>query len=279
MAIEVFNRYENKYLLDDAAYRSFYNDLLDYMELDDYNKQHEYYSICNLYFDTTHDSLIRTSLSKPKYREKLRLRAYGVPGGDAKVYLELKKKVFGIVNKRRTGLKLAEAYEFVRTGTPPEHQPYMNKQVVAEIAYFLSRYELEPKVYLAYERKAMFSKESRDLRITFDTNIRHRRCDLGLELGDHGERLNPEGNWLMEVKAEKTIPLWLSRLLSEHGLYRTSFSKYGNEYKKTVRSALRRESGLNASSETIIAPAGTIALPSGKSHSIPHSESERVLYV
>lgn len=279
MAIEVFNRYENKYLLDDAAYRSFYNDLLHYMELDDYNKQHEYYSICNLYFDTRHDSLIRTSLSKPKYREKLRLRAYGVPGGDAKVYLELKKKVFGIVNKRRTGLKLAEAYEFVRTGAAPEHQPYMNKQVVAEIAYFLSRYELEPKVYLAYERKAMFSKESRDLRITFDRNIRHRRSELGLELGDHGEPLNPEGQWLMEVKAEKTIPLWLSRLLSEHGLYRTSFSKYGNEYKKTVRGTIHPEFGFGGGEGADIAFDGRIALPSGQSNSTPYQESERVLYV
>lgn len=235
MAIEVFNRYENKYLLEQDAYLRFYNDLLENMELDAYNKQHEFYLISNLYFDTPHDSLIRTSLSKPKYKEKLRLRAYGVPSGDAKVYLEMKKKVFGLVNKRRTGMKLHEAYEFVRTGIKPALQPYMNKQVIEEIKYFLCRYELEPKVYLAYERKAMFSKESRDLRITFDTNIRHRRYDLGLELGDHGQLLDPANKWLMEIKAENTIPLWLSRLLSEHGLYRTSFSKYGNEYKKSVR--------------------------------------------
>ena len=267
MAIEVFNRYENKYLLDDLAYRRFYSDLLEYMELDDYNKQHEYYSITNLYFDTEHDSLIRTSLSKPKYKEKLRLRAYGVPGEDAKVYLELKKKVFGLVNKRRTALKLNEAYEFVRTGCLPELQPYMNQQVVEEIKYFLGRYELVPKTYLAYERKAMFSKESRDLRITFDTNIRSRRCDLGLELGDHGESLVEDNKWLMEVKAEKTIPMWLSRLLSEHGLYRTSFSKYGNEFKKSVRHAYKGERAPVAAAAWTMTPI------------IQSTESERVLYV
>ncbi|MCR2806972.1 polyphosphate polymerase domain-containing protein [Paenibacillus soyae] len=268
MAIEVFNRYENKYLLDHEAYLRFYSDLLDYMELDDYNKQHEFYSISNLYFDTPHHSLIRTSLSKPKYKEKLRLRAYGVTSGDAKVYLEMKKKVFGLVNKRRTGLKLSEAYEFVRTGSKPELQPYMNKQVLEEIHYFLSRYELEPKVYLAYERKAMFSKASRDLRITFDTNIRHRRHDLGLELGDHGELLDPSNKWLMEVKAENTVPLWLSRLLSEHGLFRTSFSKYGNEYKKTVRHGHARPSLLE---QTMSAAQTTTPTP--------FMERERVLYV
>lgn len=235
MAIEVFNRYENKYLLDDRAYRAFYNDLLNYMEPDEHNKRHGFYTISNLYFDTAHDSLIRTSLAKPKYKEKLRLRAYGVPDAEVKVYLELKKKVFGLVNKRRTALRLEEAYDFVRTGIEPAYRSYMNKQVIEEIKYVLRRYALEPKVYLAYERKAMFSKESRDLRITFDTNIRSRRYDLRLERGDYGEPLVPDGRWLMEVKAEHTIPLWLSRLLSEHRLYRTSFSKYGNEYKQTIK--------------------------------------------
>ncbi|MFM9278584.1 polyphosphate polymerase domain-containing protein [Paenibacillus jiagnxiensis] len=237
MAIEVFNRYESKYLLNGRAYRRLYQDLLEYMEPDEYNKQHEFYSISNLYFDTVHDSLIRASLAKPKYKEKLRLRAYGVPEKDAKVYLEIKKKVFGLVNKRRTALKLDEAYEFVRTGQAPELRDYMNRQVVNEISYFLRLYDLQPKVYLAYERKALFCKNNRDLRITFDTNIRSRRYDLSLEQGDYGEQLLEEDQWLMEVKAEKTVPVWLSVMLSEHKLYRTSFSKYGNEYKKMLKNS------------------------------------------
>ncbi|MGO4369889.1 polyphosphate polymerase domain-containing protein [Paenibacillus sp. MCAF20] len=235
MAIEVFNRYESKYLMDNQAFHMIYNRLLEYMEPDEHNKNERFYSISNIYYDTEHDTLIRNSLSKPKYKEKLRIRAYGVPEANAKVYLELKKKVFGLVNKRRTSLRLNEAYAFAGTGAVPELQPYMNKQVMMEIEYFLRRYDLQPKVYLAYDRLALFCKNSRDLRITFDTNIRSRRYDVRLEAGDYGEQLMDEGQWLMEVKAEKTIPLWLSQLLSELGMYRTSFSKYGNEYKKTVR--------------------------------------------
>ncbi|WP_336787635.1 polyphosphate polymerase domain-containing protein [Paenibacillus sp. MMO-177] len=235
MAIEVFNRYESKYLMDSQSFQEIYNRLLDYMELDEYNKNDQFYSISNLYFDTDQHSIIRGSLAKPKYREKLRLRAYGVPKPDAKVYLELKKKVFGLVNKRRTGLTLGEAYEFVRTGVEPELKPYMNKQVIQEIKYFLGRYELQPKVYLAYDRIAMFCKNNRDLRITFDTNIRSRRYDLLLEAGDHGELLMAKDQWLMEVKAEKTVPVWLAQLLSELGMFRTGFSKYGNEYRMNIR--------------------------------------------
>ncbi|WP_217595836.1 polyphosphate polymerase domain-containing protein [Cohnella sp. GbtcB17] len=239
MAIEVFNRYENKYLMNTKAFYCIYNRLTEYMELDAHNKDDKFYSISNLYYDTPQHTLIRMSLSKPKYREKLRIRAYGVPEPDAKVYLELKKKVFGLVNKRRTSLGLGEAYEFVRTGRPPAFREGMNKQVIAEIAYFLSRYELVPMTYLAYDRIAMFAKDGRDLRITFDTNIRSRRHDLALEAGDYGEQLMEKGQWLMEVKAEKTVPVWLSRLLSELSMYRTGFSKYGNEYKKSIRYAGR----------------------------------------
>ncbi|MFC0211409.1 polyphosphate polymerase domain-containing protein [Paenibacillus chartarius] len=243
MAIEVFNRYENKYMLDEQSFRTIHDKLLQYMELDEYNRKHTFYSISNIYFDTNDHALIRKSLMKPKYKEKLRLRAYGVPEPGAKVYLELKKKVYGIVNKRRTALRTEEAYDFVRTGHKPELAPYMNGQVLNEIEYFLQRYDLAPKVYLAYDRIAMFSKESRDLRITFDCNIRSRRTDLRLESGDHGEPLMEDGFWLMEVKAEKTIPVWLAHMLSEHRMFRTSFSKYGNEFMKmrTMQQQLKGE--------------------------------------
>lgn len=234
MAIEVFNRYENKYLMDNQMFYAIYNRLLDYMEPDEYNENDKFYSISNIYFDTEHHSLVRNSLSKPKYREKLRIRAYGIPHNEANVYLELKKKVFGLVNKRRTALKLSEAYHFVKTGREPEFKEGMNKQVIQEIKYFLQRYVLQPKVYIAYDRIALFCIRNRDLRITFDTNIRTRRYDLMLENGDHGEDLLSSGQWLMEVKAERTIPVWLSRMLSEHRMFRTSFSKYGNEYKKSL---------------------------------------------
>jgi SPX domain protein involved in polyphosphate accumulation len=234
MAIEVFNRYENKYLIDSDTFRLLQDKLLNYMELDEYNKTHEFYTISNIYYDTKDNYLIRNSLSKPKYKEKLRIRAYGVPELNDKVYLEIKKKVCGLVNKRRTGMKLHEAYSFADTGIKPELKPYMNSQVINEIEYILKLYDLEPKLYLAYDRKAFFSKDNHDLRITFDTNIRTRREDLKLESGDYGEALLEDGQWLMEVKAEKSLPVWLTKLLSENKTFTTSFSKYGTEYSKML---------------------------------------------
>ena len=121
----------------------------------------------------------------------------------------------------------------------------MNKQVIKEIQYILKLNNLEPKLYLAYDRRAMFGKNDKGLRITFDNNIRTRRHDLRLEAGDYGQQLLEEGKFLMEVKVEKNIPLWLANLLSEYKIYKTSFSKYGKEYEKTLKSNIKLKGEMN----------------------------------
>lgn len=232
MAIEVFNRIEKKYLLDDAIYEKLTQRLGEYMEVDEYNKNQQFYSIANIYYDTLSDELIRNSLEKPAYKEKLRLRSYGVPGLEDKVFLEIKKKCGGIVNKRRTLLTLEEAYDYMDNGKSPEEKPYINCQVLHEIDAFLQRYELVPKVYLAYERMGFFGKEEKEFRVTFDTGIRARRENIRLEKGMEGIPLLEKGLWLMEVKISGAAPLWFTHLLSEFKLFAVSFSKYGTEYKK-----------------------------------------------
>jgi hypothetical protein len=234
MAIEIFNRYEQKYLISDAQYQKLQRALSDYMQLDEYNQQDETYAISNIYYDTVDNNLIRTSLAKPKYKEKLRMRAYGVPKLDTKVFVENKKKVGGLVNKRRSTMKLYEAYWFL-DGNGVQRQNYMNWQVVGELDYMLQHYTLQPALYLAYDRRAYFGVGQHDLRVSFDKNIRTRRTDLRLELGDYGEPLLDDGIWLMEIKVAQSIPVWLCKILSEYRIYPVSFSKYGAEYKKHVR--------------------------------------------
>ena len=235
MPVEIFNRFEHKYLIDKNTYEKVLNILEEHMVLDKHNKNKEPYTIANLYYDTEDDYLIRKSLSKPIYKEKLRLRAYGVPNLESMVFLEIKKKFDGIVNKRRTRLNLKEAYDFTRTGTIPNEKDYMNGQVLKEIEYFLSVYNLKPKVYLAYDRVAYFEEGNPDLRISFDQNIRSRRYDVSLEKGDYGEQLLPEGMYLMEIKTSLAKPLWLCDMLTELDIKRNSFSKYGTEFKNMIK--------------------------------------------
>lgn len=234
MAKEVFNRVETKYILSADKKNSIIAALQEHMEADKYNIGGKPYTISNIYYDTRDNYLIQNSVSKPVYKEKLRLRGYGVPGVDDLVFLEIKKKYKGVVNKRRTRLSLEEAKKYIQTREISEIKPYMNLQVLREINYFLSIYDLEPKLYLAYDRLAFFDKNDGDFRVSFDTNIRTRRYDLTLDAGDYGEKMFDDDTWLMEVKINKNLPLWFTRILSENEVYHNSFSKYGTEYARFV---------------------------------------------
>ncbi|MDR1733342.1 MAG: polyphosphate polymerase domain-containing protein [Oscillospiraceae bacterium] len=232
MATEVFRRHEKKYRVPAAAFEALQDKLSDFMELDRYNEGRFTYPICNLYYDTADSALIRKSLQKPAYKEKLRLRSYGSPPDlNSIVYAEIKKKVAGVVGKRRCAMPLGTAYAYLESGQEPPLTPEMNPQILHEITWML-RQGLQPAVVIAYDRRAFFCPTRPDLRISFDTNIRSRRYDLRLEDGDYGDLLLPADTWLMEIKTVGSFPLHLSHLLAEYEIYPASFSKYGTEYKQ-----------------------------------------------
>ncbi|MEG0779581.1 MAG: polyphosphate polymerase domain-containing protein [Oscillospiraceae bacterium] len=226
MAQAVFNRYEKKYLMPASIYRELRQRLLPHMQEDSYGL----HTICNIYYDTPESDLIRRSIEKPVYKEKLRLRSYGTPTPDTKVFLEIKKKYNKMVNKRRVQLTLQEAYDYVERGIRPPG----DSQILREIDFFLSRYPLQRGLYLAYDRIALFGKQDEAFRVTFDQNIRSRRSLMGMENGSRGEALLPEGYYLMESKVMGATPLWFTEILSSLALYPVSFSKYGNIYKKEL---------------------------------------------
>ncbi len=220
----VFRRVEKKYLLNREQYDGLLAAMEPYMQLDEYGLS----KICNIYFDTENDELIRTSLEKPAYKEKLRLRSYGVPTPDGRVYIEIKKKYDSVVYKRRIALKHSEAEDYLLRGIRPQQE----SQILREIDYFLQFYRPVPKLYLAYDRMAYFGKGNHEFRMTFDSGIRSRRDELSLTAGDYGTQLLEEDYQLLEIKAVGAYPLWLAGALSELKIYPTSFSKYGNVYKK-----------------------------------------------
>jgi hypothetical protein len=231
MAIKSFKRYEKKFILNKEQYNNLIPRLLQYMNVDEHCKSGQNYSIYNIYYDTKNNDVIRHSISKPYYKEKLRLRSYDIPSSlKDKVFLELKKKINGIVSKRRVVLTLDEAYNFLELGIKPTSNDYTNNQVINEIKYYLSRKSVLPKVYIGYTRKAFFGKEDRDFRLTFDSKILTRRHNLSLESGFFGENILEDGKYLMEVKILGAMPLWFTNILSELEIYNTNFSKYGNEY-------------------------------------------------
>ena len=220
-----FKRYEKKYLLTPEQYLAVKLGMAPYMIPD----EHPHYSICNIYFDTDRYDLISTSLEKPVYKEKLRMRSYGVPGNHDNVFVEIKKKYDGVVYKRRITMKMKDAAHYLRC----EHMDD-GSQISREIDYFMELYHPVPKVFIAYDREAYASANDSELRVTFDTALRARSNDLDLRLGSYGIPLMEDDLYLMEIKIPGTAPLWLAKLLSENSIFPVSFSKYGTYYKQFI---------------------------------------------
>lgn len=228
MSQQSFNRVEKKYILDTYQFSKLMENLKDRIVPNEFF----YSQICSVYFDTDNYDLIRKSIEKPKYKEKIRVRSYGVPNLDDKVFFEIKKKCEGVVAKRRIELKLSDLYNYLNNKVIPKN---VNMQILKEISYCFKRYNLKPKMYIAYDRYSYYGKENKDFRITFDTNIRSRDYDLALESEDYGEMLLNDGEYLMEVKTLGGVPIWFSHLLSDLKIYSRSFSKYGKIYEKKIK--------------------------------------------
>lgn len=223
----VFKRYELKYMLTQEQKKKVLEAIAPYMALDKFGRT----TIRNIYFDTDNYRLIRRSIEKPAYKEKLRIRSYSQAYPDSTVFVELKKKYKHVVYKRRVSLPEEEAMQWVCK----EHHCQMDTQISDEIDYFLDYYEtLHPAVFLSYEREAFYSKDKSDFRVTFDDTILCRQEDLSLESEVYGTPILPKGMVLMEIKCSGGIPLWMTRVLSEEHIYKTSFSKYGTAYKTMI---------------------------------------------
>lgn len=223
----VFKRYELKYLLTPAQKETVLAAMEPYMKLDKYGRT----TIRNLYYDTDTYLLIRRSIEKPAYKEKLRIRSYSQAGKDSTVFVELKKKYKHVVYKRRISLSNRDAMAWLSG----EKHCDQHTQIANEIDYFMELYgTLQPTVFLSYEREAYYCKDGTDFRVTFDDTILCRQDDLSLESEVYGTEILPEGMTLMEIKCSGGIPLWMTQVLSKEKIYKTSFSKYGTAYRTLI---------------------------------------------
>ncbi|MBQ9783472.1 MAG: polyphosphate polymerase domain-containing protein [Clostridia bacterium] len=223
----VFKRYELKYMLTLAQKERILHAMEPYMLPDRYGRS----TVRNLYLDTDSYRLIRRSIEKPAYKEKLRIRSYSLAAPESTVFVELKKKYKGVVYKRRLSLPEQTAMAWVRGEIPCPKQT----QIAREIDYALQYYgELRPTVFLSYDREAYYSRSDGNFRVTFDERILCRRDGFSLREEPSGTPILENGRVLMELKCAGGIPLWMVHALTEEGLYKTSFSKYGTAYQTLI---------------------------------------------
>lgn len=218
----IFKRVEKKYRITERACAALMAMIGDRLIPDRYGKS----TVCNLYLDTPGFLLIRNSIDAVSYKEKLRIRSYGLPKPDGTVFFEIKKKYKGTVYKRRISTTYKQVMDYLAGGEPPD-----DSQIMRELDYSMRFYgNPQPKAMIFYEREAFFSREDPDLRITLDRDIRYRFNELSPEFGDGGTPILEDGCVLMEIKTNGGMPLWLSGALDSCGIYPSRFSKYAKSY-------------------------------------------------
>jgi len=225
--VVVMKRYELKYVVSPEQTAFLREKLQGHMEVDEFGLT----SIASLYYDTPDYRLIRASVEKPPFKEKIRLRSYGLATETSPVFLELKRKFDGIVYKRRVKTTIPLVKRFFEG----EGDICAGGQINSEITTFRDHYKtLVPACLIIYDRTAYFEPGG-DLRLTIDGNPRYRTENLDLTTSMEGISLLPEGYNILEIKVQNAMPLWLTAILSEGKIYKNSFSKYGEAYKQQMQ--------------------------------------------
>lgn len=222
---ENFKRYETKYILSKDTLKDIQERFKEHLVAD----EHPTSTISNIYFDTPDFQMVRNSLEKPIFKEKLRMRSYlAEPDQASPVFIEIKKKFQKVVYKRRLTTSLQSGQTYLVQGG----QTLEASQIKSEIDWLVQRYgKIEPKMYIYYDRFSMKGIEDENVRITIDHHLIYRDYDLDLSHGVYGDYLLAPDHVIMEIKIPGTYPLWLTEILDQFQLYPSSFSKYGTAYK------------------------------------------------
>ena len=222
-----FRRKENKYLITPEQQEALFALIGSHFTDDPYGES----TVCNIYLDKPSHFLIGESIDVTEegrpYKEKLRIRTYGIPSEGSKVFLELKKKYKGIVYKRRIQTTPAKLDDYLDNRVCPEES-----QIMREIDFAMKRYEWpKPSIMIFYERKGYFGKEDDTLRITVDRNTRYRTEDLSFEYGSGGRLFFGDDTRILEIKAVNAYPLWLVEALNSLGIRKRTFSKVATAFR------------------------------------------------
>lgn len=222
--IRTFNRFELKYLVHYSQASELMRSMAPYVHTDANAGPGGYYKIASRYYDSADLRCYWEKVNGERFRRKVRLRTYG--DAPKKAFLEIKQRTNLSVQKRRSLHDLNTLEQQMKLMQRGEYT-VENESVMDEVCNLVNRYRLEPKVVISYNRAAFFDLYRRDLRITFDRNIKCRT--LGLELGQAGfggKFIVPPTIYILEVKFNEVVPRWLCTCLNHHDLKVERVSKY-----------------------------------------------------
>jgi VTC domain len=223
-----FNRFELKYIIPGAVRDLLLPTIREHMTVDSYAVDGTYL-ISSMYYDSPQFDCYRSKIDGIKYRRKVRIRSYGeFPSSPAvKVMLEIKQRINRTTQKRRIALPLAQAHALCTGQFDLEFSDPLDAAVGGEITFLSRSLLLAPACLVVYQRQA-FEGNVYDpgLRVTFDALLRCAPADAVFDPSRPRHAFLPDDWFILEVKADEVVPLWVARLLATHGVTLNRFSKY-----------------------------------------------------
>jgi len=246
----LFDRFELKYLLDEAQHSELRSALMERRDLvrDPFGDADGAYPISSVYFDSPQRDAYWDRVRGVPSRRKLRIRTYGSANTTAKpaTFLEIKHRYSGRVAKRRARIftQLARALTSGRAHTDSPATP--GGPVIEEALRMMRDKRLEPVLAMRYHRQAFRGLDAEtNLRVTLDSGIFCRHAEIGSRIRNTGftTRLLPAGHRALEIKVSLCAPLWLADLVASIGGVQQPFSKYSMALEALAQGPRARDAG------------------------------------
>ncbi len=236
------SRYECKYLIGERRLSDLREFIRPFVRPDEHapTRGDPRYPICSLYLDSSSLALYRQTEEGNKNRFKLRIRSYADREEDP-VWLEIKRRVNGVICKRRTRVERAAVRRWLRDGCSGPSPP--GGLTATEFARLSRDIGALPRLRVRYQREAYQSAGGDPVRLTFDTEVAYSPSPgAALEYGSGIWADTPVGSVILEVKFTDHFPSWVHSLIETFELDRQSVPKYC----LSVGDHLRRSSARSA---------------------------------
>ena len=189
------------------------------------------YPIHSLYWDSPSLALYHSTVNGDRNRIKLRIRFYN-DDPDGPVFLEAKRRVNECILKERTAIHRHRLDSLI-TSLWPTADDLLNDapgqlETARSFCQRVDRLRARPVAQVAYRREAWFAPGRNSVRVTLDhQTICEPRdvCRISTQL-DQPTAVFPSGQTILEIKFTERFPTWLSGLVQNLNLVRTSAAKY-----------------------------------------------------
>lgn len=218
-------RIELKYFINAHQQKFLLKNWYSYLCNAPFTNDQSSYPILSLYYDSPTLSFYQEKLSGIAFRNKVRLRTYGLQFSEKNTtFMEIKHKQRDHIMKVRMRLE-----SFDPDLRFPEKWKFTETSKGKVFGQLREQYLLRPAVHTFYYRNAYESPQWSDLRITFDSMLIALHPEEKLNeniLYDNSRYVIPEYISILEIKSNSPLPDWIFEGIQQCELRCTRISKY-----------------------------------------------------